>query len=190
MSRFLPRAPFLPCLLPVGAALAVCLFAAPVAAQDSFVRLAEGPAARPVFSVLGTGMGLPFAELELEMRCPTPEAWPMAVVGVQAPPGTEVTLGFGDPSGGYVGIRLALLRLDPDRLLLSVDRGAFRAALSAARAAYPEAEGTDARVVVGGSVGLSIQRDDLVREMTAFAADCDPPARPAPPQRRAALRRR
>ncbi|HWT08125.1 MAG TPA: hypothetical protein VN329_03110 [Roseomonas sp.] len=158
-------------LLPV---LAAAFSAAPAAAQDSFVRVADAGTGRPMVSVLGTGMGLPYASLALEMRCPTANAWIIEVTGVQAAPGTPVTFGFGDPQGGFAEIQAAPIRFEEDRLRVSVDRQEFRAALAQARADYPRAAGADARVVIGGAVGVSVQRDALVREMTAFAGDCDP----------------
>ncbi len=173
-----------PCLrlvrsLPV---LAAAFGAAPAVAQDSFVRVADVGTGRPMVSVLGTGMGLPYASLALEMRCPTANAWIIEVTGVQVAPGTSVTFGFGDPQGGFAAIQAAPIRFEQDRLRVSIDRQEFRAALAQARADHPRAAGADARVVVGGAVGVSVQRDALVREMTAFAGDCEA-ARPAPAAR-------
>lgn len=171
----LPRLRFLRLLVLVAAALA----AKPAFAQDSFVRVAEAGTGRPMVSVLGTGMGLPYASLALEMRCPTANAWIIEVTGVQADPGTPVTFGFGDPQGGFAEIQAAPIRFEEDRLRVSIDRGDFRAALAQARADYPRATGADARMVIGGAVGVSVHRDALVREMTAFATACET-VRPAP----------
>ena len=156
----------------LGLGLAAPLGSVPAAAQDSFVRIADAGSGRPVFSVLGTGMGLPYASLALEMSCPTREAWIIDVTGVQAAPGTAVTFGFGDPGGGFAEVQATPLRYEDDRLRVSIDRNAFRAALAQARMEYPGSAGTDARMVVGGSVGVSVRRDTLVREMTAFAGAC------------------
>ncbi|MEO3473870.1 hypothetical protein AAFN86_18525 [Roseomonas sp. CAU 1739] len=164
------------------AALAMICAGQPAAAQDSIVRLQEADTGQPLISVLGTGLGLSFATLALELGCPTPQSWTMAVTGVQAQPGTQVSLGFGDPMGGYTEVRAWPVDYREDRLRLRVDRNAFRAALAQARTDYPEPAGTDIRVVVGGMVGVSVQRDTLVRALTAFAQDCEaarPPPRPA-----------
>ena len=122
-------------------------------------------------------MGLLYASLALEMRCPTAQARVMDVTGVQTEPGTSVAFGFGDPRGGFAAIRAVPLGYEDDRLRVSIDRTAFRAALAQARAEYSASAGADARVVVGGAVGVLVHRATLAREMTAFAQDCDPPRR-------------
>lgn len=170
------------CLIRSLSVAVAALSAVPAVAQDSFVRVADAGTGRPMVSVLGTGMGLPYASLALEMRCPTVNAWIIEVTGVQVAPGTPVIFGFGDPMGGFAAIQAAPIRFEEDRLRVSIDRQEFRAALAQARADHPRAAGADARVVVGGAVGVSVQRDALVREMTAFAGDCEA-ARPAPAAR-------
>jgi len=151
--------------------------AAQIAAAAEFIR-GRWPRSPQVGIVLGTGLGLPYASLALGMGCPTPSAWVIEVTGVQATPGTAVVFGFGDPGGGFAAVQAIPLGYDDDRLRLSIDRGAFRAALAQAREGFPGPAGTDARVVVGGAVGVSVQRDALVREMTGFACGCGA-ARPA-----------
>lgn len=159
-------------------ALLVLPLAAP-RAQDSFARMADPSTGRQVLSVLGTGIGMPFASLSLEMRCPVAEAWTIAVTGVRAPDGTPIAFGFGDPGGGWTPVRAAPLRYGDTSLSLSLDRSALRAALTQARSDYPEARDAEARTVIGDAVGLSVNRDALMREMTDFARECDPPRRPA-----------
>ncbi|MBR0677363.1 hypothetical protein GXW77_14380, partial [Roseomonas alkaliterrae] len=49
-----------------------------------------------------------------------------------------------------------------------------------ARAAEPGAAAAEARIVIGEQIGVAVNREALVREMTAFARDCalaaaDPP---------------
>lgn len=160
----------------VPAMLLAPLLASGARAQDSFVRLADRETGRPVLSILGTGIGMPFASLSLEMRCPAAQAWSIAVTGVRAPLGTTVMVGFGDPSGGWTPIRSAATRYEDRSLSLSLDRSAFRSALLQARADYPEARDAEIRIVIGEAVGLAVNRDALVREMTDFARECDPPA--------------
>lgn len=163
----------LPCSARLVPVLLGVFLALPAVAQDSFARIAAAGTGQTAFSVLGTGLGLPYASLALEMRCPSRTAWVIDVTGVHADPGTSATFGFGDPRGGYTAIRVALLRYDEERVQFSIDRADFRAALAQARADYPEPAGTDARVVIGETVGLAVGRDALVREMTAFAAECE-----------------
>jgi hypothetical protein len=159
------------------AALVAAALAVPGAAQaqDSFARYPDPATGRPVLSVLGTGLGMPYASLVLEMRCPASEAWTIDVNGVRAPAGTPVAFGFGDPGGGWTGIRVMPLRYEDRSLSLSVERAAFRTALLQARTDYPEARDAEARLVIGEAVGLSVNRDALVREMTDFARACDAP---------------
>lgn len=160
-----------------GMALIATLAAALVApaaarAQDSFARVTDAGTGRPVLSVLGTGIGMPFASLSLEMRCPAAGAWTVAVTGVRAPSGTVVAAGFGDPGGGWAPIRVEPLRYEDSSLSLALNRSSFRAALTQARADYPEARDAELRLVIGDAVGLAVNRDALVREMTDFARNC------------------
>ena len=172
------------------AMLVALLLASGARAQDSFVRVADPETGRPVLSILGTGIGMPFASLSLEMRCPASQAWTIAVTGVRAPLGTTVMVGFGDPGGGWTPIRSAPTRYEDRSLSLSLDRGAFRSALLQARADYPEARDAEVRIVIGDAVGLAVNRDALVREMTEFARECDPPAAaPATARRSTPVRR-
>ncbi|WP_137124270.1 hypothetical protein [Roseomonas sp. HF4] len=164
-----------------GVALAAALLGAPAmaSAQDSFVRYQDPATGRPVLSVLGTGLGLPFASLTVELACPRPDAWTIAVKGVRAPDGTAVAFGFGDPAGGWAEVRVVPAGYHDRSISLSLDRAAFRVALAQARADYPDARDAEARLVIGEAVGVSVGRDALVREMTDFARACDAPRRPA-----------
>jgi hypothetical protein len=164
-----------------GAALAVALLGASTmaAAQDSFVRYQDPASGRPVLSVLGTGLGLPYASLTVELACPAPDAWTVAVQGVRAPDGTAVAFGFGDPGGGWAEVRVVPVGYHDRSISLILDRAAFRAALGQARAEYPDARDAEARLVIGEAVGIAVGRDALVREMTDFARACDAPRRPA-----------
>lgn len=150
--------------------------ALPARAQDSLVRLSDAEG-RPLMSVLGTGIGLPYARLALELPCPTPHAWIIEVTGIQTLPGADATFGFADPEGGFTGVRATAVGYGADRLRLSVDRLAFLAALARARAAYPDAEGPDARVVVEEVAGVAVRREALAEEMAALARDCEAPPR-------------
>lgn len=142
-------------------------------AQDSFARFAEPATGAPVLSVLGTGIGMAFASLTLELHCPAGAAWTFEVTGVRAPPGTAVSVGFGDAEGGWTPIRSDARHFDNRSLTVAFDGAAFGAALSAARAEFPAAQEAVLRVVVGEAVGVAVSRDDLAREMTDFARDCD-----------------
>lgn len=166
----------------LGAALLLGLAALPQAAsaQDSFVRVTDGGGGRPVLSVLGTGMGLDFATLVLEMACPAAQAWTVEVNGVRAPDGTPVAFGFADDAGGWAPVRVEAVGYAAQGLRISLDRASFRAALAQARAQDPSARDADARVVIGHALGVSVNRDALVREMTAFARDCEGQAERAP----------
>lgn len=170
-----------------AAALLAALGAAPAAAQDSFVRAVDAGNGEPVLSVLGTGMGMDFAALVLEMRCPAARAWTLEVTGIRAAEGTPVAFGFGDAAGGWAGVRVVPLGYAAEGLRLSLDRASFAAALAQARAMEAAAPDADARVVIGNAVGLSVSRDELAREMTDFARDCEgmvgsPPEPPPGPQ--------
>lgn len=181
MSSPLPGKP------PVAAAaLLAALLAMPLSApraQDSFARVPDRETGRQLLSVLGTGIGMPYASLALEMRCPANEAWTIEVTGVRAPAGTAVAVGFGDPGGGWTPVQAAPLRYDDRSLSVSLDRASFRAALNQARADYPEAREAEIRIVIGEAVGIAVNRDLLVREMTEFARECDQPRRAAPLRR-------
>lgn len=155
------------------------------------MRVLDGGSGRPVLSVLGTGMGLDFAALVLEMACPGTRAWTVEVTGVRAPAGTPVAFGFADATGGWAEVRVEAVAYGPWGVRIALDRASFRAALARARAQDPSARDADARVVVGDAVGVSVNRDALVREMTAFARDCESEAAGAPdrPPARQAYRR-
>ena len=56
LARLLPTLAFGLSVLPLAAA-----------AQDSFVRVADQATGRPLLSVLGTGLGRPFASLTLDL---------------------------------------------------------------------------------------------------------------------------
>jgi hypothetical protein len=179
--------PRLPGTRPAAVAAAVvALLALPLSApraQDSFARVPDRETGRPVLSVLGTGIGMPFASLALEMRCPAAEAWTIDVTGVRAPSGTAVAVGFGDPGGGWTPVRVAPLRYEDRSLRVILDRASFREALTQARADYPGAREAEIRIVIGEAVGLTVNRDQMVREMTDFARECDQPRRGAPVRR-------
>lgn len=164
-----------------GSVLAATLLGSPTvaAAQDSFVRYLDPASGRPVLSVLGTGLGLPYASLTVELSCPRSDAWTVAIQGVRAPDGTAVAFGFGDPGGGWAEVRVVPTGYHDRSISLSLDRAAFRAALLQARASHPESRDAEARLVIGEAVGVSVGRDALVREMTDFARACDAPRRPA-----------
>ena len=169
------------------ATLAAALGAGPASAQDSFVRAVDVGTGEPMLSILGTGMGLDFATLVVELRCPAARHWTVEVTGISAPEGTPVAFGFGDAAGRWSGVQVAPVGYGAQGLRISLDRASFRAALATARAAGPAAHGADARVVIGHAVGLSVSRDDLAREMTDFARDCEgmmgsPPEPPPGPQ--------
>jgi hypothetical protein len=172
----------------LAAFTALFLSPALASAQDSFARIDDPATGRPVLSVLGTGIGLPFASLALTMECPGTETWTVDVTGVRAPDGTGVAFGFGDPGGGWTPVRTASLRYEDRSVSVSLDRSAFRAALNQARAEHPGRAEAEARIVVGDAVGLVVNRDALVRAMTQFAQDCAAEV-PQPPRRPVALRR-
>ena len=169
------------------ACLAAALSGAPAFAQDSFVRAIDSGNGEPMLSILGTGMGLDFATLVVELRCPAARSWTVEVTGIRAAEGTPVAFGFGDAAGRWSGVQVAPVVYGAEGLRISLDRESFRAALAQARAAGPAAQAADARVVIGHAVGLSVDRDELVREMTDFARDCEgmmgsPPEPPPGPQ--------
>lgn len=148
------------------------LCAAPARAQDSFVRVIDPGSGRPVLSVLGSGLGVNYAALVLEMTCPAGPAWTVEVAGLQAPPGSPVAFGFADPAGRWAEVRVGEVAFGEDRVSVRLDRAAFRSALARARTADPEAAGAEARIVIGEQIGVAVNREALVREMTAFARDC------------------
>jgi len=160
--------------------LALGLMAAPagVQAQDSFVRLQDPATGEPLLSVLGTGLGLSYAGLVLDLACPRPEAWTMVVRGVRAPDGTPVAFGFGDPGGRWAEVRVVATGYLEQGISLSLDRATLRTALNRARADYPDAEAAEARLVIGDALGVAVSRDALVREMSDFARACDAQRRP------------
>lgn len=180
---------FLPARLTAMAVLAAALCCPAAArAQDSFARVADHETGRPFLSVLGSGIGMAYASLALELRCPVDEAWTIDVTGVRAAAGTAVELGFGDASGGWTPISAAPLRYDERSLSVIFDHAAFHAALARSRAEHPDAGEAEIRIMIGEAVGLTVNRDSLAREMTDFARDCDELGR-APPVRRAAYSR-
>lgn len=157
--------------------------AAPARAQDSFVRVSDGATGRPVLSILGTGVGQPYAALVVDLGCPTAASWTIDVVGPEFRPGAPVSLGFGDVRGGWHAVALREARLEPDgRLRLGIDRASFRAAILAARGDEASSPGADAMLMIGEGLGVSVALDALVREMSAFARDCEAPRRAAPQQ--------
>lgn len=168
------------------------LLAAPISAaraQDSFVRVTERETGQELLSVLGTGIGLAYASLGIELRCPVNEAWTMQVTGVRAAGGTPIEIGFGDVDGAWTPIRSAPLRFDDRSLSLGVDHAALHAALERARAGDRDAASrSEMRIMIGDALGISVSRDDLLREMAAFARDCDRRGA-APPMRAAAYSR-
>jgi hypothetical protein len=170
----------------LGGLLAAAL---PARAQDSFARIADEATGRPVLSILGTGVGQPYAALVLDVGCPTPANWTLDVIGQEFPPGAPIRLGFGDVRGAWHEIALRDVRREADgRLRLGVDRAAFRAAITAARGEEATAPGADAMLMIGQALGVSVSLDGLVREMSAFARDCEAPRR-APQPTAAAPRR-
>jgi len=153
------------------------LAAGPARAQDSFARMADDVSGRPVFSVLGTGLGLPYAVMALEMGCPAHGVWTMDLTGIRTAPGARVDVGFGDPRGGFIAVPALPVEAPEDRLRFTVGRSAFARALAEAKAEYPGPEGGELQVLVGGVAGLAIGRDALAREMTVFLQDCEPARR-------------
>ena len=134
-------------LSPIGRRIAplvllAALVAAPLSApraQDSFTRVADGQTGQQVLSVLGTGVGMAYASLALELRCPVNEAWTIDVTGVRAPAGTAVDVGFGDAGGGWTPIRVAPLRFGDRSLSVGLDDAVLHAALERARLEDQEA---------------------------------------------------
>lgn len=164
---------------------------APAGAQDSFVRIADQVTGRPVLSVLGTGIGRPFASLTLDFACPTQAAWTLDVSGDRYPPGAPVRFLFGDPRGGWVEVQVLSVEQAPSGALrIGLDRGSFRLAVAQVRGEMPNAPGADAMLLVGETFGLSVGLDALVREMTAFAQTCESPPRRIAPRPVAATPRR
>jgi hypothetical protein len=184
MSYFMPDARIPTCLTMLLALVAAVLGpAAPARAQDSFVRVADGATGRPVLSILGTAVGQPYAALVVDLGCPTAASWTIDVVGQEFRPGAPISLGFGDVRGGWHSIALREARLEPDgRLRLGIDRASFRAAILAARGDDTSAPGADAMLMIGDGLGVSVALDGLVREMSAFARDCEAPRRAVPQQ--------
>lgn len=162
-----PRVPLLSLFI------AGLLGAADARAQDSFARLGDpamGPAA---LSVLGTGIGRPYAMVSLEMRCPQGDAWTVTVRGVSAAPGTPVEVGFLSPGGRRVALPVETTDYGPSGVEFRFARGAYREALAVSRAGRARPGQPQLRVMVGDAVGIAVERDALVREMTDFARDCE-----------------
>jgi|GEM_PF-3371241 len=161
-----------------AALLGIC--AAPARAQDSFVRVTDPGSGRPVLSVLGSGLGVDYAALVLELGCPAGPAWTVEVAGLHAPPGSPVAFGFTDPAGRWAEVRVGAVAFGEDRVSVRLDRASFRAALAQARAADPAASsGAEARIVIAEQIGVAVSREALVREMTDLARDCALGAEPA-----------
>lgn len=161
---------------------ALCATPVAAAAQDSYARVTGQTTGEPVLSVLGTGLGRPYASLVLDIACPTPAAWVLEASGAHFPANVPVRVGFGDPRGAWHEIELRDVgQVPPGRLRIALDRSSFRAALAQVRGEEPTAPGADVMVVIGEALGLSVRLDPPVREMTAFAQACEPPAprRPA-----------
>jgi hypothetical protein len=180
MVQKMAKCPFSRMRAAALAGLALGLAAAPASAQDSFVRVTDPGSGRPVLSVLGSGLGMDYAALVLEMGCPSGPAWTVEVAGLQAPQGSPVAFGFSDGAGRWAEVPPASVAFGEDRVSVRLDRAAFRAALARARAAEPGAAAAEARIVIGEQIGVAVNREALVREMTAFARDCalaagDPP---------------
>ena len=183
--------PWLRGFLVTGALFAALTLPAPAGAQDSFVRIADQATGRPVLSVLGTGLGRPFASLTLDLACPTPAAWTLDVSGDRFPPGATVRFLFGDPRGGWLEVQVLSVAQAPNGgLRVALDRGSFRVALAQVRGEMPNAPGADAMLLVGETLGVSVGLDLLVREMTAFAQACEPPPRRVTPRPVAATQSR
>ena len=169
---------------------ALCATPVAAAAQDSYARVTDQMTGEAVLSVIGTGLGRPYASLVLDIACPTPAAWVMEVSGAHFPPDVPVRVGFGDPRGAWHEIQLRDAgQVPPGRLRIAMDRSSFRAALAQVRGDEPTAPGADAMIVIGEALGLSVRLDPLVREMTAFAQTCEPPAPRRPATRPAAAAR-
>lgn len=167
--------------------LALCTLASLTATsargQDSFVRLDDAVSGQPVISVLGTGLGLTYAAMALELECPAGGVWTMDVTGIRVAPGTRIDIGFGDARGAFIPVAAVPLDFADDRLRFTVALNAFATALARAQAEHPASRGSDLRVLLGGIVGLSIGRDAMAREMAAFLGDCEPRRRTATAQR-------
>lgn len=155
-------------------AVILALAATPAAAQDSFVRASDTASGEPVFSVLGTGLGLTYAAMALEMGCPDDGVWTMDLTGVRVTPGVSIVMGFGDPRGSFIAVPAIPQDFAEDRLRFTVARQALARALRQAQAEHPGREGSDLQVLLGGMAGLSIARDDMASEMAAFLRDCEP----------------
>ena len=142
-------------------------------AQDSFVRVGDAGAGRASLSVLGTGIGRPYAVLSLDMRCPQSDAWLLTVRGVSAEAGTPMVVGFLSPGGRWVALPFETTDYGATGIEFRVSRAAYREALAASRAGRRPAGVAQLRVIIGDTVGIAVERDALVREMTDFARDCD-----------------
>ncbi len=142
-------------------------------AQDSFARVGDAAAGREVLSVLGTGIGRPYAMVSLEMRCPQGDAWTVTMRGVSAAPGTPVEVGFLSPGGRRVALPVESTDYGPTGVEFRFARGAYREALAVSRAGRTRPGQPQLRVMVGDAVGIAVERDALVREMTDFARDCE-----------------
>lgn len=161
------------------AAALLGLCAAPARAQDSFVRVTDPGSGRPVLSVLGSGLGVDYAALVLELGCPSGPTWTVEVAGLHVPSGSPVAFGFADPAGRWAEVRVGAVAFGEDRVSVRLDRASFRAALAQARAADPAASGAEARIVIAEQIGIAVSREALVREMTDLARDCALGAEPA-----------
>ena len=155
-------------------AVVLGLAAMPAAAQDSFVRANDATSGEPVFSVLGTGLGLTYAAMALEMGCPDDGVWTMDLTGVRVTPGVAIVVGFGDPRGNFIAVPAIPQDATEGRLRFTVARQALARALRQAQTEHPSQEGSDLQVLLEGMAGLSIARDDMASEMAAFLRDCEP----------------
>lgn len=161
----------------------LCFWVLPTQAQDSFVRDTDPASGQPVLSALGTGIGLTYAAMALEVECPADGVWVMDLTGVRADPGMRIVVGFGDARGSFIPVPALPQAFAEDRLRFTVARSAFARALSQSQAEYVGQAYSELMVLVGGIVGVSISRDALAREMALFVTECEPPRRTATAQR-------
>ena len=159
------------------------LFILPAQAQDSFVREIDPASGQPVLSALGSGLGLTYAAMALEVECPADGIWTMDLTGIRAAPGMPILVGFDDATGRFIPVPALPQGFIEDRLRFTVGRGAFARALAQAQAEYAGQGGSARTVQVGDVVGLSVGRDELAREMAALVSDCEPRRRTADARR-------
>ncbi|MBR0651524.1 hypothetical protein GXW78_17775 [Roseomonas terrae] len=133
--------------------------------------------------MLGTGLGPSYAAMALEMTCPDGGVWTLDLTGIRVQPGIRLDVGFGDSRGTFIPVPAIPLEFAPDRLRFTISRSVFARALAQAQGEYPDADGSDLRILLGGIAGLSIGREAMAREMTAFMGDCEPHRRTATARR-------